>query len=98
MIDYVWHDMSNDRNSDVAKERGVEVTTFTDHQLSWSACSPLCSKRESTWRAISSESASPPSPRFIVTPVDAEGTSERDSPTDPIRDSLGSISATSASH
>nr|CDJ87871.1 Protein kinase C and Tyrosine protein kinase domain containing protein [Haemonchus contortus] len=81
-----------------AKERGGEVTSFTDYQLSWSACSPLCSKRGATWRGISSESASPPSPRFIVTPVDEEGTSERDSPTDPIRDSLGSISAASASH
>ncbi|VDL71833.1 unnamed protein product [Nippostrongylus brasiliensis] len=82
----------------VAKERGTEVASFTDHQLSWSASSPLCSKRVSTWRAVSAESASPPSPRFIVTPVDAERSSERDSPTDPIRDSLGSISAVSTSH
>ncbi|WKY02136.1 hypothetical protein Q1695_015839 [Nippostrongylus brasiliensis] len=99
----------------VAKERGTEVASFTDHQLSWSASSPLCSskpttprfpfgsthltdERVSTWRAVSAESASPPSPRFIVTPVDAERSSERDSPTDPIRDSLGSISAVSTSH
>ncbi|CAJ0596855.1 unnamed protein product [Cylicocyclus nassatus] len=82
-----------------ARERGVDVTPFADQQLSWSACSPPCGKKGTSWRAISAESASPPSPRFIVTPVDAEESPlERDSPSDPIRDSLGSISVASASH
>ncbi|EYC22544.1 hypothetical protein Y032_0017g3412 [Ancylostoma ceylanicum] len=81
-----------------ARERGVDVTPFADQQLSWSVCSPACARKGGSWRGVSAESASPPSPRFIVTPVDAEGSTERDSPSDPIRDSLGSIPAASASH
>lgn len=54
-----------------------EPKSFTDKQLSWSVYSPLGSKKSATWRAASTDSASPPSPRFVVTSVDA--LSERES-------------------
>ncbi|KAJ1349466.1 hypothetical protein KIN20_005039 [Parelaphostrongylus tenuis] len=82
----------------MSRDRGVDLPAFANQQLSWSVRSPFFPRKGRVWHAASTESGSPPSPRFIVTSVDAEGSNERDSPLGSIQDSMVSLSAIPETH
>ncbi|CAI4228988.1 unnamed protein product [Auanema sp. JU1783] len=68
-------------NSYLEALKGRRESSFTDKQLSWSVYSPKSSKA-GAWRDTSAESASPPSSRFLLAPVEgsSRGDEDRESP------------------